>query len=386
MFRKNTRRYAWVLVLSAGLFLLAGSPLVLRSQAGPEEPVDAAVVEQKLAELENASRQAGLTGEETKAVVALARRVQADKRELFKLQACGKVSDVEQRAMQKLVSAFGHPLERELAEVRQVAAEAGLTAEETAAAEKVALQEGFNNDAIICRYETGKMSPVEKAAFEKVIALKGHPRAEEIQELTEVARQAGLSDQQLQTLRGLAARAAWDLETIKEWKRTNQLSEAESSALDKLAPEIARLQSRQNAGQSEKARKFRQVAKVAGLTDAETEALQAAIQQAGSDEYGLLEAKRAGTLSASAAAGLKKLEGLMGKLEDFVASPHKKEIGKLLEASSQAGLTAEETGVIVKLAVRVNFDLEAAKQLKAAGRLSEVEVRALDKLRTGLGL
>ena len=107
------------------------------------------------------SRQAGLTGEETKAVIELAKRVQADKRELFKLQANGKLNDVEKRAFEKLDSTFGHPLEKELTKVREVAAEAKLTAEETAAAEKVALQEGFNNDAIVCRYENGKMSPVE---------------------------------------------------------------------------------------------------------------------------------------------------------------------------------------------------------------------------------
>jgi hypothetical protein len=35
----------------------------------------------------------------------------------------------------------------------------------------------------------------------------------------------------------------------------------------------------------------------------------------------------------------------------------------------------------VKLAVRVNFDLEAAKELHSSGKLSEAEVRVLDKLR-----
>jgi hypothetical protein len=353
----------------------------LRIQARPQEPVDPAAVEQKLAELEHASRQAGLTGEETKAVIELAKRVQADKFELFKLQAKGKLNDVEQRAFEKLVSTFGHPLEKELAKVREVAAEAKLTAEETAAAEKVALQEGFNNDAIVCRYESGKMSPVEKAAFDKVIALKGHPRAKEIDNLTEVARRAGLSDQQLKTLRGLAARAEWDLEKIRELKRTNQLSEAESSALAKLQPELARLKSREDAGNLERTRLLRQVAKIAGVTEAEVEALMDAIRQAGADEHGLLAAKQAGELSGPAAAGLRKLEGLLGKLEDFVVSPHKKEIGKLLEAAPQAGLTAEETRLLVKLAVRVNFDLEAVKELHSSGKLSEAEVRVLDKLR-----
>ncbi len=176
------------------------------------------------------------------------------------------------------------------------------------------------------------MSPLEKAAFEKVIAVKGHPRAKEIAQLTDVARQAGLSETQLQTLRGLAARADWDLEKVKELKRTNQLSDDEAAALAKLQPFVSKLQVVARFGRlQKKSVSFRQVGKVAGLSDAETEALLEAVKQAGGDEQGLLQAKQANKLSAPAAAGLKKLEGLFGKLEDFVASPHKKEIGKLLE-------------------------------------------------------
>ena len=42
MFQKSTPWYAWLLVVMAGLILLLGSPLVLRSKANPAEPVDAA--------------------------------------------------------------------------------------------------------------------------------------------------------------------------------------------------------------------------------------------------------------------------------------------------------------------------------------------------------
>ena len=379
-FRKSTPWYAWLLVAVAGLILLPGSPLILRSKASPAEPVDAASIDQKLAELERSCAQAGLTAEETQAALAVAKRVQADKHELCKLEACGKLNAVEKRAFDKLIGRFGHPLEKDLAKLREVAAEAKLTAEETAAAEKVALQEGFNNDAIVRRYESGKLSPVEKAAFEKVIALKGHPHAEEISQLTEVARQAGLSDAQLQTLRGLAARADWDVEKVKELKRTNQLSDAEASALAKLEPFVSKLQSPPDSGDPEKVRSFRQVGKIAGLSDAETEALLEAVKQAGGDEQGLLQAKQANKLSAPAAAGLKKLESLLGKLEDFAASPHKKEIGKLLETAASAGLNNEEAAVLMKLATRANFDRETVKQFKDSGQLSDAEIRVVEKI------
>ena len=108
-----------------------------------------------------------MTAEETQAALEVAKRVQADKHELCKLEACGKLNAVEKRAFDKLIGKFGHPLEKDLAKLREVAAEAKLTAEETAAAEKVALQEGFHNDAIVRRYENGKLSPVEKAALKK---------------------------------------------------------------------------------------------------------------------------------------------------------------------------------------------------------------------------
>jgi hypothetical protein len=362
------------------LILLPGSPLILRSKASPAEPVDAASVDQKLAELERACVQAELTAEETQAALAVARRVQADKHELCKLEACGKLNAVEKSAFDKLIARFGHPLEKELAKLREVAVEAKLTAEETAAAEKVALQEGFNNDAIIRRYESGKLSPVEKAAFEKVMAVKGHPRADEISKLTEVARQAGLSDAQLQTLRGLAARADWDLEKVKELKRTNQLSDAETSALAQLEPFVSKLQSPPDSGDPEKVRVFRQVCKIAGLSDAETDALLEAVKQAGGDEQGLLQAKQANKLSVSAAEGLKKLESLLGKLEDFAASPHKKEIGKLLETAAKAGLNNEEAAVLMKLATRANFDRETVRQFKDAGQLSDAELRVVEKI------
>lgn len=368
------------MVALAGLILLPGSPLILRSKASPADAVDAAAIGQKLAELERSCAQAGLTAEETQAALEVAKRVRADKYEVCKLEACGKLNAVEKRAFDKLIGRFGHPLEKDLAKLREVAAEAKLTAEETAAAEKVALQEGFDNDAIVRRYESGKLSPVEKGAFEKVIAIKGHPRAEEISQLTEVARQAGLSDAQLQTLRGLAARADWDLEKVKELKRTNQLSDAEAWALAKLEPYVSKLQSPPDSRNSEKVRSFRQVGKIAGLSDTETEALLEAVKQAGGNEQGLLQAKQANSLSAPAAAGLKKLENLLGKLEDFAASPHKTEIGKLLEIAASAGLSNEEAAVLMKLATRASFERERVKQFKDSGQLSDAEVRVVEKI------
>lgn len=379
-FQKSSPRYAWLLVALAGLILLPGSPLILRSKANPADAVDAAAIDQKLAELERSCVQAGLTAEETQAALEVAKRVRADKYEVCKLEACGKLNAVEKRAFDKLIGRFGHPLEKDLAKLREVAAEAKLTAEETAAAEKIALQEGFDNDAIARRYESGKLSPVEKGAFEKVIAIKGHPRAEEISQLTEVARQAGLSDAQLQTLRGLAARADWDLEKVKELKRTNQLSDAEAWALAKLEPYVSKLQSPPDSRNSEKVRSFRQVGKIAGLSDTETEALLEAVKQAGGNEQGLLQAKQANSLSAPAAAGLKKLENLLGKLEDFAASPHKTEIGKLLEIAASAGLSNEEAAVLMKLATRASFERERVKQFKDSGQLSDAEVRVVEKI------
>jgi hypothetical protein len=379
-FHKTTPRYAGLWTVWAALLLLPGSTLVGRSHAQPKEPADAAAVEQKLAEVERSCAEADLTAEETKAAVALAKRVKADKYELCKLAACGKLNAVEKRAFDKLIGRFGHPLTNELAKLREVAAEAKLTAEETAAAEKIALQEGFNNDALVRRYEGGKLSPVEKAAFEKVIAVKGHPRAKELEQLTDVARLAGLPEAELKTLRGLAARADWDIEKVKAWKRANQLSEAEAAALAKLQPFASQLPSRPERGEPERVRGFRQAGKVAGLTDAETTALLEAIQVAGGDEQGLLEAKRANKLSAPAAAGLKKLESLLGKTEDLVASPYKKEIGKLLETAAAAGLSTEETGVLMKLAAKAKYDREAVRKLKDSGRLSDAEVRVVEKI------
>jgi len=384
-FQKNTPRYAWLLAALAGLILLPGSPLILRTQGNPNELADAAAIEQKLNELERGCIQASLSAEETKAALDVSKRVNADKYELCKLAACGKLSAIEKSAFDKLVARFGHPLDKDLAKLREVTAQAGLTAAETALAERVALQEGFDNKAILRRYEIGKMSAEEKAAFEKILALQGHPHADGIARLTEAARQAGLSDSQLQTLRGLAARADWDLQRIKEWKRTGQISDAETAALGKLQPFVEHLQSTPNAGEAEKVRVFRQVCQVAGLSDAETEALFEAVKQAGGDEQGLLQAKQAGQLAESAAAGLKKLESLLGKLEDFVDSPHKKEIGKLLEMAALAGLSTEETGVLMKLAAKANHDRETVKQMHDSGGLIDAEVRVVEKVLASQG-
>jgi hypothetical protein len=369
----------------AGLILLSGSLLIPCSQADPGQAADAASVGQKLAELERACAEAGLTTDETKAALEVAKRVQADKYEVCKLEACGKLSAVEKHAFDKLVGKFGHPLAKDLAKLREVATEAKLTAEEIAAAEKAALQEGFNNDALLRRYEGGQLTAVERSAFEKVLAVKGHPRAEEIAKLTEVARQAGLSDADLKTLRALAARADWDVEKAKELRRSGQLSAAEEAVVAKLQPFVSQLESRTGAGDSQEVRTFRQVGKVAGLIETETEALLEAVKQAGGDEQGLLQAKQANQLSVPAAAGLKKLESLFGKLEDFIASPHKKEIGKLLEAAASAGLSTEETAVLMKLATKANFDRDTVKQLKDSGRLSDAEIRVVEKILASQG-
>lgn len=200
-----------------------------------------------------------------------------------------------------------------------------------------------------------------------------------------MAKQAGFSDAELKTLRGLAARADWDVEKAQELKRTNQLSDDEEAVAAKLAPFVSLFESRTQASESKEVRTFRQIGKVAGLTEAEAEALLEAVKQVGGDEQGLLQAKQANKLSAPAAAGLKKLETLFGKLEEFVASPHKKEIGKLLETAVAAGLSTDETAVLMKLAAKANFDRDTVKRLKDSGRLSDAEIRVVEKILASQG-
>ena len=43
-------------------------------------------------------------------------------------------------------------------------------------------------------------------------------------------------------------------------------------------------------------------------------------------------------------------------------------------------LTIEESAAVLKLAARVDYDIDTARQLKAAGRLNAVESHVLDKL------
>jgi hypothetical protein len=74
------------------------------------------------------------------------------------------------------------------------------------------------------------------------------------------------------------------------------------------------------------------------------------------------------------------LESLFGKLVDFAASPHKKEIGRLLQTAAAAGLSSEETAVLMKLATKANFDRETVKQMKDSGRLSDAEIRVVEKI------
>ena len=86
------------------------------------------------------------------------------------------------------------------------------------------------------------------------------------------------------------------------------------------------------------------------------------------------------------------------------SAPDAAQVGKVMEELAQSplmgviliysieakyiqpsGLSAEETGAIVKLAVKVKFDLDAAKQLHTSGRLSDIEKRAFEKLLHSLG-
>jgi len=376
-FRKRTPRYAWLMVGLAATVLLPGSPLVLRSQA---DPADSPEVAAKVEQLENVGRQAGLSREEVKALIDVAKETQGDKRKLVQALCSDRATAIQKQAFEKIVRVFGHPLEDDLWKLRDVAKKAGLTSEETEAAEKVALATGFSGDAILLHYETGRMSAIEKSAFEKVIGLQGHPKADEIEKLTAAARQAGLSDGQIQTLRGLAARAGWKLDQVVEWKLNKKLSDAEAAAIVKLEAGIGPLELAGDSGKAETKKAVLQLVKAAGCSDQETAALLAVLKKGEIEDVAIIAAVRNGPHSEAAVAGLKKLESLLGKIEDFMVSSHRETVGKLLKVAAAANLTAEETGAMLKVAHKADYDLETVKRLKAAGQLSDVESRVLEKI------
>lgn len=120
------------------------------------------------------------------------------------------------------------------------------------------------------------------------------------------------------------------------------------------------------------------------VIETETDAMIALFKRVDGDEQQLLQMKSSGKLSSSEAGAIAKLESIFGKLEDFAQNSRKDEIGELLEASIEADLSVEETKAAVKLAAIVEFELEVAKRLQKAGRLSDVEAKALEKLEGSL--
>lgn len=380
-FRKRTPRYVWFLIaLTAGI-ILPGSPLVLRSKADPADPPEVAA---KIDQLENAGRQAGLTDEELRALIETAKQANADKRKLVQALCADDATAAQKQAFEKIVRTFGHPLEDDLWKLRDLARQAGLNAEETAAAEKLALATGFNDEAILLRYETGKMSEIEKSAFQKVLAKQGHPKAEDIEKLNAAGKKAGLNEAQIQTLRGLVARAGWDLDRVIELKVTGKLTADESTALAKLEADIGPLELAGD-GESKDKQAILQLIKAAGCTPEETSALLAVLRKGEIEDPAIIPAMRSGKYTEAAATGLGKLESLLGKLDEFITSPHKDTVGDLLKTAAAAGLDSDETGVMLQLALRADYDLENVKQLMNSGQLSNAESQVLEKIRTHLG-
>jgi len=383
-FRSRTPRYCWAIAVLAALLVLPGSPLVIETVAEPNDEITAEEVQNKLAKLESAAWQAGLSADETKAVLKLAERAKCDEKVLMSLRAKAKLSDVEAKAVDKLVQHFGNPVEKELAKLRDGAAQAGLSEEELKAAEKVAVREAFDEKAIVALYEAGKLSDVESKALEKILTQFGHPYAEELEKLTELANEAGLTEAETETLKHGFVRAGCEVEAVVELKKSGGLSEKEAAALKKLEAHIGKLEYHIDNPRDEEVQTLVKLAKVAGMNEAETDAMVALLKRVDLDEQALLEQKQAGKLSEQEAAAITKLEGILGKLEDFVDNPRKDEIGKLLEASLEADLSLEETKALLKLATLVNFDHEVAQRLKKAGRLTDVEAKALERIESVL--
>ena len=379
-FRGRTPHYCWAIAILAALLVLPGSPLVIETAADPNDEITAEEVQNKLAKLESAAWQAGLSTDETKAVLKLAERVKCDEKVLMSLRAKGKLSEVEAKGVGKLVSNFGNPVEDELARLREGAAQAGLTAEESKAAEKVAEREAFDEKAIIALNEAGKLSEVEGKALEKLFKHFGHPYEDELEKLTELAKEAGLTDAETETLKHGFVRAGCEVEKVVELKKSGGLSEKEAAALKKLESHLGKLEYHIDNPRDKEIPTLLKLARLAEMNEAETDAMMALFKRVDLDEGELLELKKSGKLSGPEAAAIKKLEGIFGKLEDFAENPRKEEISELLDASIQADLSLEETKAALKLAAIVNFELEVAQRLKNAGRLTDVEAKALEKL------
>ncbi|MBC8874283.1 MAG: M48 family metalloprotease [Planctomycetes bacterium] len=379
-FRGRTPHYCWAIAILAALLVLPGSPLVIETVADPNDEITAEEVQNKLAKLESAVWQAGLSTDETKAFLKLAERVKCDEKVLMSLRANGKLSEVEAKGVDKLVSHFGNPVEDELAKLREGATQAGLTAEETKTAEKVAEREAFDEKAIIALYETGKLSEVEGKALEKLFKHFGHPYADELEKLTELAKEAGLTDAETETLKHGFVRAGCEVEKVVELKKSGGLSEKEATALKKLEAHLGKLEYHIDNPRDKEIPTLLKLARLAEMNEAETDAMMALFKRVDLDEGELLELKKSGKLSGPEAAAIVKLESIFGKLEDFAKNPRKEEISELLDASIQADLSLEETKAALKLAAIINFELEVAQRLKKAGRLTDVEAKALEKL------
>jgi len=379
-FRSRTPRSCWGIAVLAALLVLPGSPLVIETAADPNDEITAEEVQNKLAKLESAAWQAGLSTDETKAVLKVADRVKCDEKVLMSLKAKGKLSEVEAKAVDKLVSYFGNPVEDELAKLREGAVQAGLSDEELKAAEKVAVREAFDEKAIIALYEAGKLSDIEGKALEKLFKQFGHPYEDELNKLAELAKEAGLSDAEAETLKRGFMRAGCEVEKVIELKKSGKLSKEESAALKKLEAHFGKLEYHIDNPRDKEIPALLKLAQMTEMNEAETDAIMALFKRVDPDERQLLQLKQSGKLSGPEAAAITKLEGIFGKLEDFAQNPRKDEIGELLEASIEANLSLEETKAALKLATIVNFELDVAQRLKKAGRLTDVEAKALEKL------
>ena len=382
---RRTPHYCWAIAVLMAFVVLPGSPLVIETAAQSKDGISAAELQDKLARLESATWQAGLSPDETKAFLKLAERVECDEKVLMKLQAQGKLSDMEAKAMEKLIQHFGNPLEDELAKLRQAGQQAGLTEDEQKAAEKTAVREGFDEKAIAVLFETGKLSDEEARAFEKLVAHLGHPFADELQKLAELAKQAGLTEPEAQTLKKGFVRAGCDVQGVMKLKNSGKLSKAEAAALEKLEAHTGKLEHLVDGPRDERLEAAVKLAKLAGATPDESDALVALLKRVDFEGRGVVELKKSGTLSDRETAVLTKLEGILGDLDAFADNPQQKPLRDLLQAALDAELSREETAALLKLAVLVEFDHRVAKRLKDAGRLTDEEARAFEKVEGRIG-
>ena len=122
------------------------------------------------------------------------------------------------------------------------------------------------------------------------------------------------------------------------------------------------------------------LAKLAGATADESDALLALLKRVDFEGQAVMELKKSGTLSDRETAVLTKLESVLGNLDAFADNPQQKQLRDLLQAALDAGLSREETAALLKLAELVEFDHRVAKRLKDAGRLTDEEARAFEKI------